>query len=117
MHILNIIFMAHPGKGKYTKEDQALARLAKAISHPARVAIVRYLASHETSSFSEISDEIPLAASTVSQHMSELKGSGLIQSHLEHPKIIYRIDSKNWKLARRYFKEFLRIKAGKTKSR
>ena len=97
-------------KGKYSKEDITLAGFAKALSHPARIAILRHLAAHNNCCFNEISKEIPLADSTVSQHIAELKKAGLIEGSFELPRIKYCINAKNWKLARKYFKEFTKIK-------
>ncbi len=105
--------MASSFKGKYSKEDILLAGFAKALSHPARIAILRHLASRDNCCFNEVSKEIPLADSTVSQHMAELKKAGLIQGSFELPRIKYCINAKNWKLARKYFKEFTKIKIAK----
>lgn len=102
--------MAQSFKGKYSKEDIMLAGFAKALAHPARIAILRHLANMETCFFNEVSKEIPLADSTVSQHMTELKRAGLIQDSFDPPRIRYYINVKNWKLARKYFKEFTKIK-------
>ena len=90
---------------KFSKEDVRLARFAKALAHPARIAILRHLASLDTCCFNEVSKEIPLAGSTVSQHMTELKSAGLIQGSFEPPRIRYCINGANWKLARKMFKE------------
>jgi DNA-binding transcriptional ArsR family regulator len=90
-----------------------IARFAKALGHPARIAILRHLASLETCRFTEISNEFPLANSTVSQHLAELKKAGLIQGSIEPPKYQYCINYENWKLVRKYFKEFTEIKVVK----
>lgn len=105
--------MAPPKKDKFSKEDIKLARFAKALSHPARIAILRYLASMETCCFNGISKELPLADSTVSQHMAELKDAGLIQGSFEPPRVQYCINYENWKLARKSLKEFTKIKVTK----
>ena len=97
-------------KNYYPGEDIKLARFAKALGHPARIAILRHLASLETCCFNEISKELPLANSTVSQHLTELKKAGLIQGSIEPPRVQYCINYENWKIARKYFKEFTRIK-------
>jgi DNA-binding transcriptional ArsR family regulator len=94
----------------YTKKDVKLARFAKALGHPARIAILRHLASLETCCFNEISKELPLADSTVSQHLTELKKAGLIQGSIEPPRVKYCINYKNWKRARKDFKELTKIK-------
>jgi predicted transcriptional regulator len=105
--------MAPPKKDQFSKEDIKLARFAKALSHPARIAILRHLASLETCCFNDISKELPLADSTVSQHMTELKNAGLIQGSFNPPKVQYCIDYDNWKTARKSFKEFSKMKVAK----
>lgn len=97
-------------KSNYTQEDIKIARFAKALGHPVRIAILRYLASLETCRFTEISNEFHLANSTVSQHLAELKKAGLIQGSIEPPKYQYCINYENWILATKYFKEFATIK-------
>jgi len=101
--------MAPSKKENYSKEDIRLAQFAKALSHPARISILKHLASMETCCFNEISKEVPLADSTVSQHLAELKKAGLIQGSIEPPKVKYCINYENWKLARKQFKEFSKI--------
>lgn len=96
-------------KINYPDSDIKIAVFAKALGHPARVAIVRYLASVETSLFKDISEILPLADSTVSQHLAELRKAGLINGEPEPPKVKYSIDHKNWKNARKYLKEFTKI--------
>jgi DNA-binding transcriptional ArsR family regulator len=105
--------MAPPKKDQFSKEDIKLARFAKALSHPARIAILRHLATLRTCCFNEISKELPLADSTVSQHMAELKDAGLIQGSFEPPRVQYCINYDNWKLARKTLKEFTKIKVTK----
>jgi DNA-binding transcriptional ArsR family regulator len=106
--------MASAKKEKYSREDIKLARYAKALAHPARIAILRHLASLDNCCFNEISKELPLADSTVSQHMNELKDAGLIQGNFEPPRVQYCINAENWKQARKYFKEFTKIKNTKS---
>jgi DNA-binding transcriptional ArsR family regulator len=102
--------MAPPKNSQFSNEDIKLARFAKALSHPARIAIIRHLASLETCCFNEISKVLPLADSTVSQHMAELKNAGLIQGSFDPPKVKYCINYENWKMARKSLKEFTKIK-------
>lgn len=102
--------MKSRNKSGYPDEDLMLARFAKALGHPARIAILRHLASLETCCFTEISNELPLADSTVSQHLTELKKAGLIQGSIEPPKVQYCINYENWKLVRKYFKGFTKMK-------
>ena len=93
-------------KHSYPPEDVKIARLAKALGHPARIGIIKHLASLETCRFTEISNEFHLANSTVSQHLAELKKAGLIQGSITPPKFQYCINYENWKLLRKHFKEF-----------
>lgn len=106
--------MAAANTLNYNLKDVELARFAKALGHPARITILRYLASLETCCFNEISKELPIADSTVSQHMSELKDAGLIQGEYEPPRVKYCINKENWELAKKYLKEFMDIKIAKT---
>ena len=72
--------------------DAELARFAKALGHPARVAIVRLLALRESCVCGEIVAELPLAQSTVSQHLKLLKDAGVIRGEIEGPRTCYCID-------------------------
>ena len=72
--------------------DERLAALAWAVAHPARVRIVRLLMSRETCVCGEIVDQLPLAQSTVSQHLKILKESGLVQGEVDGPKVCYCIN-------------------------
>jgi ArsR family transcriptional regulator len=71
---------------------EQLAQLAWAVAHPARVRIVRLLISRESCVCGEIVDQLPLAQSTVSQHLKILKESGLIQGEVDGPKVCYCIN-------------------------
>ena len=76
------------GKTKdYTDEQERIARYAKAMGHPARMAILQFLAGRETCFFGDIHEELPIAKATVSQHLKELKEAGLIQGEIEAPKV------------------------------
>lgn len=93
-------------KKDYTKEQEQLARFAKALGHPARIAIMHFLAKRDTCYFGTIHEELPIAKATVSQHLKELKDAGLIQGEVETPKVKYCINRDNWMLANRLFDEF-----------
>jgi ArsR family transcriptional regulator, arsenate/arsenite/antimonite-responsive transcriptional repressor len=108
--------MAQSKKEKFDKDDIRLARFAKALAHPARIAILRHLASIKECYFNEISKELPLADSTVSQHLAELKNADLIQGSFEPPKIKYCINVEEWKQARKLLKGFAKIKPAKSKT-
>ncbi|TXD37439.1 winged helix-turn-helix transcriptional regulator [Lujinxingia vulgaris] len=76
-------------------EDAAnaqLARLAKALGHPARVAIIRLLLRRDACICGEIVEELPLAQSTVSQHLKQLKEAGLIRGEVDGPRVCYCVD-------------------------
>lgn len=90
----------------YSVEQELLARFAKAMGHPARIAILQFLARQTTCYFGDINEELPIAKATVSQHLRELKDAGLIQGEVETPKVKYCINRENWRLAGRLFGVF-----------
>ena len=81
----------------FTTTQNELASLAKALGHPARVAIIEYLANSNSCVCGDIVDVIPLAQATVSQHLKELKQAGLIQGSIEGNTICYCINGDTWK--------------------
>lgn len=87
----------------YTADSEQLARFAKALGHPARVTIMEFLVSQDSCFFGEIHNELPIAKATVSQHLKELKGAGLIQGEIEPPKVRYCVNRENWALAKKLF--------------
>ena len=91
---------------QYTTEQEQIARFAKALGHPARMAILNFLVKQESCYFGDIHEELPIAKATVSQHLKELKDAGLIQGEVETPKVKYCINQENWKLASRLFADF-----------
>ena len=100
----------------YSIRQEQLARFAKAMGHPARIAILQFLAKQETCYFGDIHEELPIAKATVSQHLKELKESGLIQGEVEAPKVKYCINKKNWEYARQLFAEFFAMPLCKKES-
>jgi DNA-binding transcriptional ArsR family regulator len=78
---------------KFDDSLQDLARFAKVISHPARLAILKYLAGTKTCVSGDISDFLPLSRTTVSQHLKELRNIGLIQGDIDGLKINYCLRS------------------------
>jgi ArsR family transcriptional regulator, arsenate/arsenite/antimonite-responsive transcriptional repressor len=74
--------------------DEELAALAKALGHPARVQIMRLLVRREACICGDIVDELPLAQSTVSQHLKVLKGAGLIRGEIDGPRICYCVEPR-----------------------
>lgn len=95
-------------------EDEKLARYAKAMGHPIRIAIMRYLAGQQSCFFGDIHDVLPIAKATVSQHLKELKDAGLIQGEIEPPKVRYCINKEGWTEAQRLFGDLLQIGSLKT---
>jgi ArsR family transcriptional regulator len=74
--------------------DEELADLSKAVGHPARVAILRLLARREACICGDIVDELPLAQSTVSQHLKVLKEAGLIRGDIDGPRVCYCVEPR-----------------------
>ena len=91
---------------EYTIRQEQLARFAKAMGHPARIAILQFLAKQDTCYFGDIHEELPIAKATVSQHLKELKEAGLIQGEIETPKVKYCINRDNWQYAKSLFRDF-----------
>ncbi len=90
----------------HSMQQEQLARFAKALGHPIRVAILHFLIQQKTCYFGQIHEELPIAKATVSQHLKELKDAGLIQGEVEAPKVRYCINKTNWKLAAMLFESF-----------
>ncbi len=91
-------------KEEFTVKDNKIAAYAKALGHPARIAILRFLIKSESCICGDIVDELPLSQSTVSQHLKELKEAGLIKGNIEGAAVCYCIDEKGWEEAKVYLK-------------
>jgi len=87
----------------FTDKQNAIAILAKALGHPARVAIMEYLMKVDTCICGDIVNELPLAQPTVSQHLKELKNAGLIKGNIEGNAICYCIEEKSLAKLQSYF--------------
>jgi DNA-binding transcriptional ArsR family regulator len=87
----------------FTDKQNAIATLAKALGHPARVAIIDYLLKVDACICGDIVNELPLAQPTVSQHLKELKNAGLIKGDIDGNTICYCIDEKALDKLQRYF--------------
>lgn len=85
---------------EFTAQENRVAKYAKALAHPARIAILQILAKKQTCVCGGIVEEIPLSQSTVSQHLKELKETGLIKGDIEGATVCYCIDEKEWKAAK-----------------
>lgn len=95
-------------KPKFTDQQKQLALFAKALSHPARVYIIeKLLGLNSCCTSGEMIDDIPIARSTLSQHLKELKFAGLIQGDIDPPQIKYCINRKNWETAKFLLEGFL----------
>jgi DNA-binding transcriptional ArsR family regulator len=90
---------------EFTTKDNKLAKYAKALGHPARVAILKLLAQKQTCVCGDIVEELPLSQSTVSQHLKELKDAGLIKGEIDGVKVCYCIDEREWKAAQKWLNQ------------
>ena len=95
--------MASHKRDEFPKKENELASFAKAISHPARIAILKTIAERDTCICGEIVEVLPLAQATVSQHLKELKRAELIKGTVDGPKSCYCI---NWKMFERFSGSF-----------
>jgi ArsR family transcriptional regulator len=95
--------MANSKREEFTQKEQELAEFAKALAHPARIAILKVLAQRNECICGEIVEVLPLAQSTVSQHLKELKSAGLIDGTVDGPRSCYCI---NWKAFEKFKGEF-----------
>lgn len=86
--------------------EEQIARLAKALGHPTRITILRFLAAQNSCYFGDIHDELPIAKATVSQHLKELKEAGLIQGEIETPRVKYCLNRENLQIAHDLFDAF-----------
>jgi DNA-binding HxlR family transcriptional regulator len=94
-------------KKKYTEQEERLARFAKAMGHPARIAILKFLTAQHSCFFGDIHEVLPISKATVSQHLAELKDAGLIQGEIFPPKVKYCINSENFEIAKTMLDEFM----------
>ena len=91
-----------------TDEQKKLARFAKAMGHPIRMYVLELLSKQSCCYSGDLSEVLPIAKSTLSQHLKELKEAGLIQGETEPPRIKYCINQENWEQAKDLFEKFLR---------
>jgi predicted transcriptional regulator len=98
-------------KVKYFSDNQEkLARYSKALSHPVRIFILDYLSNNLSKCCysGDMAEELPIARSTLSEHLKELKKAGLIQGEINPPYIKYCINRENWQEARQMFDLFFK---------
>jgi DNA-binding transcriptional ArsR family regulator len=86
-----------------------LAKYAKALAHPTRITILKHLENQSCCFTGDLVEVLPLAQSTISQHLKELKNAGLIQGELKPPKIKYCINQKNWNEAKQLFEDLFKL--------
>jgi DNA-binding transcriptional ArsR family regulator len=92
----------------YSSETETLAKFAKALGHPVRLVILKYLSTQNCCYTGDLVEVLPMAQSTISQHLKELKDAGLIQGEVNPPKIRYCIHKENWKKAKDMFAELFK---------
>jgi len=90
-----------------TEKQKQFARFAKALGHPVRIYVLELLSKQACCYSGDLSEILPVAKSTLSQHLKELKNAGLIQGKIESPKVKYCINRANWETAKTLFKELL----------
>jgi len=92
----------------FTRQQNQVAQMAKAIAHPARIAILQYLAKQNSCVCGDIVDELGLAQATTSQHLKELKQAGIIQGTIEGVSTCYCINPTVWNQYRNLFSSFFK---------
>ena len=96
----------------YTTKELSIAKYAKALSHPARIAILNLLLKKQSCICGDNVEELPLSQSTVSQHLKELKEAGLIKGDIDGVSVCYCIDEKEWKKANSLINSFMELFKG-----
>jgi len=92
---------------QFTNRQNELSLLAKALGHPARIAIIEHLLSVDACICGDIVEVLPLAQATVSQHLKELKNAGLVKGNVEGTAICYCIDEKGFEKIRSFFEHIV----------
>lgn len=90
----------------FTRQQNDIANMAKALAHPARIAILQYLVKKNACVCGDLVEELGLAQATTSQHLKELKTAGLIQGTIEGASVCYCINPKVWKQYQQLFAAF-----------
>jgi len=93
----------------FTEKQNQIATIAKALGHPARIAIIEYLLKVNECICGDIVNELPLAQPTVSQHLKELKNAGLIKGNIEGNAICYCIDETTFDILNAYFSTIIAV--------
>ena len=104
-----INLMAYSKANEFSEQEIAMAKFAKAMAHPARIAILKQLAGKNTCICNDLVEALPLAQSTVSQHLAELKSAGLIKGEIDGPRVCYCLDEKSCREAKDFFDKLFGI--------
>jgi DNA-binding transcriptional ArsR family regulator len=99
---------------EFKLKDIRVAKYAKALAHPARIAILNLLIKKKACICGNIVDELPLSQSTVSQHLKELKHAGLIKGDIDGASVCYCIDEKEWEMAKERFDQLFDLFKGQS---
>jgi ArsR family transcriptional regulator len=91
----------------FTEKQNSIAQIAKALGHPARIAIIEFLLEHKTCICKNIVEELPLSQATISQHLKELKNAGLINGTIEGNSICYCLSSSTFQELTSYTQNIL----------
>jgi len=91
---------------RINNEQKRAARYAKALGHPVRMYVLELLSKQSCCYSGDLTEDLPIAKSTLSQHLKELKDAGLIQGTIEAPRIKYCLNRENWEEAKRLFEIF-----------
>lgn len=91
----------------FTVDQEQTARFAKALGHPVRIAILQLLSSQTCCYHGDMAEELPIAKSTLSQHLKELKQAGLIQGNITPPSTKYCVNKENWNRAKELINNIL----------
>ncbi len=94
-------------KEAISEDQKIIARFAKAMGHPIRMYVLELLSKQSCCYSGDLTEDLPIAKSTLSQHLKELKDAGLIKGEIEAPKIKYCLDQENWKLAQGLFNKLM----------
>ena len=105
---LKVFTMGLTKTGLFTKQQNEISLMAKALAHPARIAILQYLVKKNACVCGDLVDELGLAQATTSQHLKELKNVGLIQGTIEGVSVCYCIDPKVWNQYKELFGSFFK---------
>jgi ArsR family transcriptional regulator, arsenate/arsenite/antimonite-responsive transcriptional repressor len=90
-------------------KQKKIARYAKAMGHPVRIYVLKLLSEQSCCYSGDLTDVLPIAKSTLSQHLKELKNAGLIQGEIEAPKVKYCLNKENWNEAKNLFKDIYNL--------